>query len=68
MSDKIGFNRPTYNLVERLIESLEVIGGEMQRYNDLRERTCPKCNDGLMKEETQNLFVCPHCGYEELRG
>lgn len=36
--DTLRFNRATYRLLERGVEALEVIGRELERYNDRRER------------------------------
>lgn len=40
--DIIRFNRATYRLLERGVEALEVIGRELERYNDRREREFPE--------------------------
>ena len=36
--DTLRFNRATYRLLERGVEALEVIGRELERYNDRHER------------------------------
>ena len=43
--DKIGFNRNTYNLIERGIRQIERVADELERHNDLKERELENNNE-----------------------
>lgn len=37
--DKLGFNRATYELVDRLTRNIGRLADELERYNDAREES-----------------------------
>jgi len=44
-------------------EKYEISGGALKRKN----RTCPKCGEGVFLAEHKDRFYCGKCGYTEMK-
>lgn len=50
--ETLRLSRTTYQLIERVVEALEYISRELERYNDRHERTAEEDTDETSPDES----------------